>query len=158
MIILSSLDEHYNKDMKLIVDKRTNDTKVVDSKLIQYAMSEEIIRLQGDVNTKMYVIVADLIANSLGLIDSERQLYITILANTRNVNKVKVNTALDDCCKVNGKSRLTYRRALDTLIRMGIAKYSNGRNDVSINSKYDAGSVNGHQAKFIVIELGSSKG
>lgn len=158
MIILCSLNDNHSKDMKLIVDKRSSDTKVVDAKLLQYAMSDEIIRLQGDVNTKMYVIVADLIANSIGLNDSERQLYISILANTRQASEVSIVDAIEYCCKINGKSTLTYRRAVETLIKMGVVKYVNNRKGLAVNTKYDAGAVNGHQAKFIVIELGASNG
>lgn len=139
--------------MKLNIDTRNTETKVVDAKLIQYGTPEEIIRLQGNVDNKMYVIVADIIANSIGLTDSERQVYICILAHTRINSNVNISEVLSACSRINGKSRLTYKRGLDVLIKMGIAKYADNRTAVVINPKYDAGSVNGHQAKFIVIEL-----
>lgn len=143
--------------MNFNIDKRKTDTKVIDSKLIQYATGDEVIRLVGNPNVGVHATIVKIISDSYKLTEVEYCVYKYLLnfsvANADENGLVEVKELLHYLVDYDGKSPVTYKRAIKVLAVKGIIKRSNGDKHISVNSKFNVNAINSSQAKFIVIDL-----
>lgn len=146
--------------MSIKINTKPTDITIYDKVNLNHALSKDVVPLLTTIREDFKTTLVNIISNSLYLIDSEKELYIALLYNDyrhygNNLTKeriVDLYVTVNTLSLVNNKSNITYRRAADTLIKLGVIKYSGGRRMCIINTQYNTNVVN-EVAKYIVIEV-----
>lgn len=160
LFILRTSNVNHVKAMSIKLNTNNSNITVYDDARLKHANSKEIVSLMSFTGGNLKLKIANLISDSLNLIDSERELYIAITSYLDHVNSnLQSNSDTVDlyyinnrCVEMNGKSYITYRRASEVLVRKGIIKYTDSYRAVTINPEYNIGVLT-NTAKYIVIEL-----
>lgn len=143
--------------MKIELDTRPSETKVIDSKLLEYSKPSEVIRLKTKVDRGNIDVASIIIADCLNLKVSEKELYhamINILnGKVGNQDNVNINIVIAKCITLYDKDRVTYTRAINSLVTKGVIKYSKDKTSIIINREYNTSTINYSQVKSIVINL-----
>lgn len=156
MFILRSFDVTNIKDMNIKLNIKETDITVYDKVNLAYANKDEIVSLIGKVRGDFKTNLIDIFSYSLNLNNSEKELYIIIidiLGNDNTINGiVSIDRAIKACMQVYHKSYITYRRAIDVLIKLYVIRYNNNYTSIVIDESYDVNTIT-DIAKYIVIEV-----
>lgn len=143
--------------MKIELDNRPSETKVIDSKLLEYAKPSEVVRLKSKVTNANYNTVANIIAASLNLKASESAVYnimmLILKGKIGNQDTISIDELINVCSFYLDKDKITYRRAINGLASKGVIKYTKDNKAVTVVSVYNASKVDYNQVKTIVINL-----
>lgn len=142
--------------MNIKLNTKTTDVTVYDKVNLIHANKDEVINLTTNINKDIKSNLVDIISNSLNLTESERELYECILVyikyNKEVTDKIDLYNITITCSKVKGKSLVTYKRAVESLIVKGVIKYGSCYRDAVIIDEYNISKV-ADNIKYIVIEV-----
>ncbi len=145
--------------MSIKLNIKDNDIVVYDNVNLKHATNNEVVFLTSSIKGDLRDTIIDIISDSIGLNDSERELYKCMTAYINVVHTTHPNDDVVDlsyiigvCANVNNKSITTYRRAVDTLVKCGVIKYYQGYIGIMFNKEYDVNNAV-RAAKYIVIEI-----
>jgi len=155
MITLKTLNVTNTKPMSIKLNTKQVDITLYDVNNYTHATNNDIVPLVTNVEGDFKNNIINIISNSLGLTDSEIELYTALLKDSVYIDGYYITTisiVTAALSIIKGKSVITYRRGIDTLIRLGVIRYINKYTTVTVNPEYDVRSIVAN-AKFIVIEL-----
>lgn len=146
--------------MGLKLNKDNSRITVYDEDKYIVARGDELIPIEGVIYGNVRTTIINIISTSLKLKDSDKELYTTILDYLNSINDniqlltdtVSINYILERAATINNKNIITYKRAIDNLIKVGIIRYNDGRRAITINDRYNINTVT-EVAKYIVIEV-----
>lgn len=145
--------------MSIKVNTNTTKVTVYDEIGYKHASTDDVVTLVTKDKDDLIGSIINIIADSISLNDSERELYKCMTAYLRNVkvdsfkdDLLDVNYIIESCASINNKSCITYKRALEVLIKLGVVKYYQGYSAVMFNPQYDVVSIN-NKARYVVIEV-----
>lgn len=146
--------------MSIKVNTKPNNITVYDEVNYKHARDNEVISLVSNIKGDYRDTILDVISDSIGLNDSERELYKAITAYLKSINNsgfpndnvVDLYYITLRCSEINNKSIITYRRAVDVLIKKGVIKYYQGYRAAMFNKEFDVVNIDSN-VKYIVIEI-----
>lgn len=141
--------------MSIKLNTKQSNITVYDEVGYKHATGKEVVPLITNIRGDFKIVLINIIADSLNLTNSERELY-TILINHKGefekYTAFKIQGVTEVASKSYRKSNISYRRAIDVLIRLGVIRYGIIPNTIVLNSEYDIRDIE-DIAKYIVIEV-----
>lgn len=131
---------------------KDTDITLYDKANVRHATQKDILSLTITANKDFVKTICHLIADSLYLNDSERDLYYMINISPLVDNKISIDILISATIYRFHKIEVTYKRAINTLIKKGVVKYNDNRTTISIIDEYNIGKVNSN-IQYAVIEI-----
>lgn len=132
-------------------DKET-ETVVYDKANLIYALPRDIVPLVIKPYNTIKAHVIKIIANSINMSDSEKDIYDLLVTYYNTIEGVGIKDIISNACKFNNKSNMTYKRAIEGLIHKRVIRRNYKLGLIYLNNNYYIKDVN-EDAKYIVIEV-----
>lgn len=147
--------------MKLAIDTRSTNIKVIDDILYRIADKNEIISLiNTNKDSDRYLAITNIIGDSIGLKDSDKYLYYKIcyyLGSSMTGDSIAIKFILKNTTTPK-YSNSTIRKGISNLIAKGVITYSINGLSIRLTNRYNVNNIIKHNTTnedklFIVIEL-----
>jgi len=138
--------------MSIKVYNQKSNITVYDNVNIKHATKEEVLHLTIDNNKDYLRTIIKIIADSLYLNDSERELYYILSRDTVDCSPVNKDKVINTTLYAFNKTAVTYHRAIKNLIIKGVIRYHNNYNDISLTNTFNVNTIT-KGIKYIVIDV-----
>lgn len=153
LFILSTLNVNDTKGMNLQVDEQSSTITVIEPDRTCVAKgSKEVVKLRTRMDASFLTYI---FAKANNFSHSEYEFYQVLLSltNEGKTDGVRIDDVINACVQSTGKNKITYKRAIDSLITAGVIRYTTNRTRLDINDSFNVNHVIDVANKYIVIAL-----
>lgn len=138
--------------MTLKLNTNDTDITVYDKSTIKHATGKEIVpflsTVKGDFKEQLINIISRMNNLSTNCID----IYRYIIYNYKTDNNISIKELINKVVNASGRSAITYKRSIDTLVLKGVVKRDSVNGFIKLRKEFDINAIT-ECAKYFVIEL-----